>query len=211
MPRVRPLRPDEARRSLAHRLGPRIDRLRQISTRFGERPYRVFLVWTRSQGAESSRGDESVIARVEILPTPRVSDVTALSRRPWTVGVLPEGTLRVDRVSVLYTFDQLSGLVIPDASPPRPGPARGEQVSEGSALTPTNNAQVAFFYEMVEDGRGDSPAGRERFRLFSKPSRDAGAVSWSLLLEPQSEPTDRSGSPLTSENDVRFDDDAEPR
>lgn len=206
MPKPRALRPNEARHTLAHRLGPRVDRLRQLSTRFGLRPYRVFLTWTRAQGAAVGRGDEAVVARVEILPTPRVTDMTALARRPWSVGQLPEGTVRVDRVSVLFTADNLSGLVIP-SDPPRRIPTG--QLVGGTALVPKTDPQIDFFYEVVEDGRGDDPSRRERFRLFGQPYRDAGGISWVVLLEAASDPTDRAGKPRTSEEDAHFDDDSE--
>ncbi len=206
MPKPKAITPDQARRTLAHRLGPRVDRLRQLSTRFGLRPYRVFLTWTHSQGAVVGRGDENVVARVELLPTPRVTDMTALARRPWSVGQLPEGTIRVDRISVLFTADNLSGMVIP-GTPLRRRPS-GDRVG-GTALTPNADPQVDFFYEVVEDGRGDEPARRERFRLYGAPYRDAGMVHWVVLLEAASDPTDRAGNPRTSEEDVR-DDDAEP-
>lgn len=206
MPKPRPLTPQQARKTLAHRLGPRVDRLRQISTRFGLRPYRVFLTWTHAQGALAGRGDESLIARVEILPTPRVTDMSALARRPWSVGQLPEGTVRVDRVSVLFTADNLSGLVIP-SDPPRRVPD-GRRVG-GTELVPSTDPQTDFFYEVVEDGRGDDPPRRDRFRLYGQPYRDAGAVSWVVLLEAASDPTDRAGQPRTSEEDAHFDDDSE--
>lgn len=208
MPKPRPLRPEEARRTLAHRLGTRVDRVRQLSTRFGLRPYRVFLTWTKAEGALVGRGDEAVITRVEILPTPRVTDMSALARRPWSVGILPEGTVRVDRVSVLFTADNLSGLVIPD-DPPRRVPG-GQRVS-GTALVPKTDPQVDFFYEIVEDGRGDELPRRDRFRLFGQPYRDAGSISWTILLEAASDPTDRAGQPRTSEEDAHFDDDSEEK
>lgn len=206
MPKPRPLRPDEARRTLAHRLGPRVDRLRQISTRFGLRPYRVFLVWTRAEGHRTGDGDESVMSRVELLPTPRMTDLTVLSRRPWSGGQLPEGTVRIDRISVLFTADNLSGLVIPE-TPPRRVPL-GQRIG-GTALVPNADPQIDFFYEVVEDGRGDDPSRRARFRLYSEPYRDAGGVSWVVLLEAASDPLDRAGQPRVSEEDTPVDDDSE--
>lgn len=206
MPKPRPLRPEEAKRSLAQRLGPRVDRVRQLATRFGIRPLRVFLVWTKSQGAVAGRGDEEIIARVELLPTPRVSNITSIARRPWSGGQLPEGTTLVDRISSSFTADNLSGLAIP-SEPVRPR-VMNQRVG-GTALVPNTDPQVDFFYEIVEDGRGDDPSRRLRYRLYAEPARDAGMVQWSVLLESASDPLDRAGKSRQSEEDV-VDDDAEP-
>ncbi len=199
MPRPKALTPHQARSTLAHRLGGRVDRIRQLATRLGIRPYRVFLVWTRATGAVVGEGEENIFARVEILPTPRV-DLSAMVRRPWTMGILPEGTCRVDRVSVAFTNDQLKGLVIPA---PRCRSATFEgQLLAGDWVKPQSDEQCDFFYEVVEDGRGDELPERRRFRLYGEPVRDAGNVSWSLMLEPASDPLGRDGKSQLTEQDV---------
>src|SRR5690606_22489316 len=105
---------DKARSTLAHRLGLKADRLRQKYTKFGLRSQRVFLCWSSWSGEERGEGDETLFARVEITPTPRVSDLNALNRRPYAAGVFKEGSVRVDQISaVVFTRDMLSGLVIP--------------------------------------------------------------------------------------------------
>ena len=177
MPRPRPLTPAEAKRSLANRLGLRgADRLRQFSTRFGLRSRRVFLTWSRFSGAERGEGTERVIARVEILPTPKVADATSVMRMPFAAGVLPVGSLRVSLISVKFTADQLTG---------RRVPGRGsEPIAE----------PIDFFYELVEDGRGDDPAERQRFRVLGMPWRDEGNVGWNVLLERSSEDFARDGT-----------------
>jgi hypothetical protein len=205
MPRPKPLSTHQAGRTLVHRLGPRVDRIRQLETRFGLRPYRVFLVWTRSQGRDRGDGDTTVVARVEVLPTPRVTDLSAQARRPWSGGMLPEGTVRVDRITTRLTADHLSGLIIPAELGQGRGRLPGALVG-GTELVPAESPQVDFFWEVVEDGRGDDPARRARFRLFAEPFRDAGSVQWVVLLESASDPTDRAGEPRTSEQDVVDDD-----
>lgn len=177
MPKPRPLSPSEAKQTLAHRFGTRIaPRLRQLSTRFGLRSSRVFLVWVRWTGDERGEGRAQEPVRVELLPTPRIRDQTSVVYNPLAGGVLPVGTLRVDLVSVEYTSDQLEGRAVP-------GRPRGEAVP----------ADWDFFYEVVEDGRGDNPPERERFRIFGKPSRDEGAMGWVLLLERTAEDLSRDG------------------
>lgn len=172
MPRPRPLQPFEARRSLANRLSPMADRLRQFCTKFGLRPYRVFLVWSVFDGEERGEGAEREIARVELLPTPRVADLTALQQSPYVAGVLATGTLRLDRISAGFTAAQLSGLEIP---------GKGQDFD-----MPRN---VDFWYEMREDGRGGDVPVPLRFRLAASPFRAAGKVAWSVNLETQNEAT----------------------
>lgn len=103
MSRPRPLNPFEAKRSLANRLAPTADRVRQIATRLGIRPYRCFLVWTRFSGEDRGEGDENLIARVELLPTPKVSELTSQQLLLYGAGTLPTGSLRVEKVSATFT------------------------------------------------------------------------------------------------------------
>lgn len=196
MPKVRPISPVEARGSLAHRLSRRADRVRQIATRLGVRPYRCFLTWTRSgllPDSERGEGHERVLLRAEILPTPRVQDLTAIAARQWLIGNVPEGSLRVDRISAYaYGEDVLRGLKLPDVALPNaqpiPGRTRAGEEREFAG-------SVDFFWEIVEDGRGDDPASRKRMRVFGGPYRDAGGVQWVVLLERASKDTGRDGRP----------------
>lgn len=176
MPRPRPLSPLEARQTIASRFGPRADRLRQIATRMGVRPYRVFLVWTKATGEERGEGTTKEVARREILPTPRVQSLDAVTFNPFHAGVAPVGSVRIDRISATMTADELRGLIVPE----RP---------EGSVPEPYD-----FFYEVVEDGRGDPRPTREKFRLLSEPFRRAGKVDWTLMLERVSGDRARDGS-----------------
>lgn len=178
MPRPRPLTPSEATKTLANRLGTRIaPRLRQFATKFGIRSKRVFLVWSKFSGAERGEGTEAIISRVELLPTPRVVDLSSITYQPFSAGVLPVGSVRVDKVAVTYTADQLMGKAVP-------GQLRGAKIEE----------PYDFFYEIVEDGRGDPMPMRQRFRLYGVPDRNEGDVCWSLLLERVAEDLARSGA-----------------
>ena len=178
MPRVRPLTPDEARRTLANRLGMRVaPRLRQFATKFGLRAKRVFLVWTKFDGDERGAGSERVVARVELLPTPQVIDLSSVVNNPFSAGVLPVGAVRVDKVAITYTADQLTGKAVP-------GHEDAKAVPE----------PFDFFYEIVEDGRGDTEPARQRFRLLGYPDRREGDVCWRLLLERASEDMARDGA-----------------
>lgn len=196
MPRVRPLSGvTEVRGTLAQRLAGRVDRLRQISTRFGARSRRVFLVWVESTGTESGTGSEVVKFRRELLPTPRVADATSLMRRPLSIGMVPDGSVRVDQISVAwYTEDHLRGIRVPEeygvATQQRFHP--GEPKPADRSL-PVLRDPLSFFYEIVEDGRGDEPAARTRYQLGASPWRNETGVQWAVMLVPQSSPTDRNG------------------
>lgn len=231
--RIGPLTPGQARATLAHRLSPTVDRLRQRLTTFGLRSDRVFLVWTTFSGAARGEGDERELARVELLPTPRVSDMTAINFQPYAAGILPNGVLRIDRISNLYTEDQLRGRAIPigiegklgqrvgcgggvdpfaaDTTPSGDSgeltdPPRNPPVTNESALLDQGvigpGGQLCieepfdFFYEIVEDGRGDDPASREKFRLFGHPWRNENGFEWALLLERVSEDRNPSGESM---------------
>lgn len=188
MPRVKPLQQNEASRSLAQRLAPRADRLRQLATKLGVRPYRVFLVWTKFGGEERGEGDEVETRREEILPTPRLQDLTGIQFNPYSGGVLPTGSVRIDRISCArYSEDTLRGRVQPGA------PRVGESIEEPND----------FFWEVVFDGRNDPMTGtlrpRSKYRLVGNPWLDAGAVNYVVILERVSE--DRSAGGLSNIGD----------
>lgn len=194
-----PLPAGRAGRTLVQRLARVADRIRPLNTRFGLRSRRVFLVWTRFDGDERGEGDERVIMRHEILPTPQVSDASAINYRPWSGGTLPEGTIRVDQISmVVYTPDVLTGVRFAKSWPG----GSGEPVEPGTCCAGelVDDPQGDFFYEIVEDDRGDEHPVRDRFRLYAKPWRAEARFGFSLVLEAASQPTDRFGDPV--ENDV---------
>lgn len=146
-----------------------MDRVRQIATNLGIRPYRVFLTWTKWGGEEIGEGDETLVQRIELLPTPRVRSLDNITLAPFHAGILPEGSLRVDQISTTYTLDQLMGRMQPVA--------HEDHIPE----------PYDFFYEVVEDGRGDPSPVRMRFRLFGTPHRLPDSVQWQLVLQRTSE------------------------
>lgn len=198
MPRPRPLTPTEATRTLANRFGKRADNLRQFNTKFGARSKRVFLVWTKVTGEERGEGDENVIHRIELLPTPRVSELTAVSRMPMIEGSLPNGGVRVDEISVYrYTEDMLRGLVVP-GEPGTPGTPIARKGSE--RLT---DPRIDFFYEIVDDGRqGEGIAARQRFQLIGYPARVETKVYFAVFLQRSSADMLRSGESSADEDDL---------
>ena len=206
MPTPKPLTPEEARATLVHRWTLKADRYRQFNTKFGLRPYRVFLVWDHWDGEFRGEGNETVRAEVELLPTPRITGLSGNSLRPYSHGTFPEGSLRVDRISAgQYTDDMLEGLVIPTPEQrgcmaPVCGPVRplnGEDIN-ASGIPPvelTTDVQTDFWWEIREDGRGANPPKRRRYRVMGSPERESGKLQYVVTLERASEPLNRTGEP----------------
>lgn len=167
MPTPKPLLPNQAAQTLAHRFAGRADRLRQLNTKFGIRPYRVFLVWRSSQGQEYGTGNEQVERRVEILPAPKVKQNLTLTLM--SGGIVPMGSVVLTEVSAKFSENELTGKVVPD----------------------TNEVTIPqpyeFHYEVVEDGRDGSIPKVGYYRPLANPTREAGNVHWTLTLAPVSE------------------------
>jgi hypothetical protein len=160
-----PLTAEEARQTFAHRLGAVADRIRGIATRLGARPYRVFFVYTKFTGEERGAGAEVEISRTEILPTPLVSSLDNIALRASEAGIIRMGSLRLTGVSTSYTQDQLEGRMTPEEH------------------TADTRQPYRFFYEVVEDGRGDPNPTRGKYRLLTTPMRRATQADWSFSLE----------------------------
>jgi hypothetical protein len=90
--------PEASRRSLADSLGPTCDRIRQIATDLGVRPYQVFLVHWRWPG-KRGLGRPVETSRIEILPTPRVQDMLSTTFAASAFGQTEGGGLFIDRIS----------------------------------------------------------------------------------------------------------------
>lgn len=180
MVKIRPLTDREARSSLVNRLSGTVDRVRQIATRLGARPYRVFLTWTRWTGSERGDGDEVLMLRREILPTPKVDSLDAVTFSIFHAGTIPAGSIKVTEISVAaFTEDQLRGLDSTD-------PCTCLKVVPPEFVAPDGAGLLDpwdFFYEVVEDQRAECTPERMRFRLLSKPFRRATNVDFLILLE----------------------------
>jgi len=190
----RPLGDTEIRRSLVEDLVPVADDLRQLYTDFGGRPYRVFLVWVgwsadadgdgvirgrelRLEDGERGVGRPSLLREEELLPTPSVVGLSALSDTSSALGSEEEGTVQVDQVSLSYSEEVLRGLLPEYRDPDHP-----QSLRDG----------VSFFWEIVEArpaGRGapltaggrhsvDLAPARRRFVLAGSPERAQFGFCW---------------------------------
>jgi hypothetical protein len=95
--------------TLAERLAPAVDRARALAGRLGFRPHRVFLVHGRWTGDRRGEGQLLVTSRREILPAPRVRDVSTLKHVVRAMGRVEEGDVFVDEISVTYAEADLVG------------------------------------------------------------------------------------------------------
>ena len=176
MSKVAPLTAQQAISSVLNRIAPRIDRARQVAVRVGLHSRRVFLVWEKWTGFERGEGRELEVLRLEILPTPKIIGLDAVALNPFSAGILPVGSIRVEKISATYTEDQLRGLTYP--------------VLHADHI----NNPYDFFYEVVEDGRGDPQPIRQKYRLAAQPWRREGLIQWQIVLERISEDAKRDGT-----------------
>jgi len=153
-------------RTLARRLVPVADMLRDLRTKFGMRPYEVHVIRSAWTGGERGVGVEQVTSDVVILPTPRIVDLTSLTEIVQPVGLDEVGQVTLDEVSGRFTEDQLLG-----------------RHDDGSPLRPDETV----FYEVLfplPDGRAGN-VERRRFYPTSAPHYAAGKFEWVVRLERQ--------------------------
>ena len=168
---VRPLRPDEVKQTLAVRLVPTIDKIRQLSTKFGLRPYRVFLVHVQWTGERIGLGTPIEISRREVQPTPRIRDMSSTIEMLSAFGRLEEGAITVDKISPLWSEDDLLGATpdLIETSLPRAGKHNCE-----------------FFWEVQENRPVSPPPVPRRYAPASTPTLSRGGMSWRMVLTKQS-------------------------
>jgi hypothetical protein len=166
---VRPESP--ARRSLADSLGPTVDRIRQLRTDMGLAPYRVFLVhwrWPSKRGL----GRPVEIARDEVLPNPKISDMTGTLIGVAAFGATEGGGLFVSKISTKYSENDLLGRT-PDLV--------------DSVRPKTSASNVEFFWE-VQLARGGSKP--RRYIPQGVPMLDRSGIQWKISVIKQSESYD---------------------
>lgn len=166
------LTPAQAVRTLAQRVAGAQDRARQRMVRLGFRPYNVDLVWSKWSGDERGAGYESVMKRTPLVPNPVVVDLSTVSMSAVATGILPMGSIRIEKVSACFTSDQLLGRLLGEGGTPEP---------------------YDFYYEVYEDGRSGT-AQRMKFRPSSHPNRKK--YGWQVVLERIIGDAKRDGTPV---------------
>lgn len=175
---VRPLYPVEDQRTLAQQLVPTADTIRQLYTRFGLRPYRVYLVHAAWSGQVKGQGELRVLRRIEILPTPKVESLDSTSFFLKETGRTETGQIIVTQVSPKYAEDDLLGRVPAVQDPDNP-------------RTSLRNRE---FYWEVQEGREAAPkAVRRRYVPTAAPDQNRGDFCWTVTLRRQDYATGRNG------------------
>jgi hypothetical protein len=162
--RLHPLAPGQ--KTLGESLGPTIDVIRQIGTSLGLRPYRVFLVhweWPQTKGI----GAPVEISRREIMPTPKVADMSGMPFSLAAVGMTEMGGVRVSQISQRFSEDDLIGRT-PDL--------------RDTVHPKTSRGNVEFFYEIVEARQTVPPPKPRRFVPQGVPMLNRTGMEWRLSL-----------------------------
>jgi hypothetical protein len=158
--------------TLARKLIPVADSLRDLYTVFGLRPYRLKLIKTRWSEGIRGRGVEEVTMERLIEPTPLVLDLSALTEIVQPVGLDEIGTIRVEQISGRYTEDMLRGW-------------------DDEGNSPSPDEQV--FYEIEFPIPDDADGIRRRFVLRTAPMYFSDKFQWVIMLEKSHEDRARNG------------------
>lgn len=174
--RLRPPFPQQEPNTLAGRLVPVADRMRNLYARFGLAIYRVYIVHAYWTGAKRGLGDPIIASRREILPVPRVRDLNAVRRNLRATGLTEEGDIIIDRISGKYAEDDLTGRTPDNIDPEIPR---------------TSLRTVEYWYEVVENRPSNpKPVPRRFSPPVATPMLSRGGFAWTIILTKQG--TDRS-------------------
>jgi len=161
-------------KTLARKFIPLGDSLRDLLTKFGLRPYKVRIVRIRWSGGRRGIGTAVVEKALDILPTPKVLDLSTLTEIVNPVGLDEVGIILVTQISGRFTDEDLRFLD-----------------NDGGDQDPDSEV----FYE-IEFPRSDGrPGDKRRFFLRSAPMYMAGKLQWQLRLERAHEDRERNGDP----------------
>ena len=150
----------EIAHTLVASLTPVVDKVRNIATCLGARPYQVSLIWTQWSGETRGDGVEQLLLAEMILPTPKIADLTALTTNLQPIGSAEVGSLRISEISPRYTEDKLLGRN-----------DRGAPIGEN----------ISFYWEIFFP-RAGGPGVRRRFTPKSAPSYAATRAQWEITL-----------------------------
>ncbi len=152
----------EASKSLAAKLAPVADKLRDLNTKFGRRNYNVTIYRTRWSGRIRGQGKESIIFEQCILPTPALADLGSLTELATLHGLEEAGTIQLSEVSHRFTEDLLMGI-------------------DPEGFEPLDTDNVYYEIEFPRpDGR---PGVKRRFELRGAPTYRPDQYQWFLSLE----------------------------
>jgi hypothetical protein len=165
--------PDIAARAGA-RLSRLWDRARDAMSRAGLRPYTVTIVRARAVG-QKQRGDgpTEIVGEWMLLPTPKISDLTAISETLSPDQLREAGSIMLSEVSLSYSESVLMGL--------------------GESGKPIPAGETVFYEIRYLDGSGRTTM-RRRFVTASAPAADMAKAMWTINLSRAPFDRDRGGT-----------------
>lgn len=149
-------------KSLAVKLIPTADKLRDLYTTFGLRRYTVTLIRTRWTGPVRGDGTEYAETSVVLLPTPLITDLQGVTEVVNPAGLDEVGTILLSEISASFTEEQLRGWDNQD--------------------NPLEDNQD-FFYEVEFVLADGSQTVRRRFYPRGVPLMQPGRFQWQVRLE----------------------------
>lgn len=162
-PKFTKLTPQQLANTLAAKLVPTADKLRDLQTRFGIRTYQVRIIKTRWTGGYRGDGVEVLLSSTDILPTPLVDSISNLNEGAQSYGLVEDGSITISEISGRFTEWQLMGWVN-DTTPP------------------ADDEQVFWEVEYPQlDGSG--LARKRRFLPITAPAYNAEQLQWTLTLQ----------------------------
>jgi hypothetical protein len=113
------LNPQTYQNSLIAALTGVADTVRDIATQLGARPYTVTLVWVQWSGGQRDIGNPQIAGEYQLLPTPLVSSLNALTEDAQSLGLIESGKIRISEMSPRFSEDLLFGrdVVVPPGQP----------------------------------------------------------------------------------------------
>ena len=151
-----------------------VDRIRDLATQLGMRPYNCAIIRTQWSGGARGHGVENVISTLYLEPTPKLVTMESLEEILNPVGLDENGQVQLIRVSGAYSEDHLRGLDSDGHGP---------------------EADQQWYYEIEFPRTDGKPSARRRFNLRGAPDYRAGKVGWTVKLEKAVENRQRNGDP----------------
>ena len=162
------------RESLGRDLIDVVDCARDIASELGVRPYVVRIVRTRWSGGARGAGVEEVMSALDLLPTPKVSDLSGLAEVLQPVGLDEVGGVQVEEISGRFSEEELRFLS-----------------ADGAAPEP----QESVWWEIEFIRHDGKPGQRRRFALSGAPEYLPTRVQWRVRLTKAHEDRGRDGVP----------------
>lgn len=172
------LRPGDFAKTLTGRMTPVVDRIRDLLTPVGQRPYSVRLVWTRWSEGERGEGTEEVIREFMLLPTPKVGDLEEIESVTTSVGSEEFGEIEISEISGRFTEDFLLGR-----------DENGQDIPK--------DQQFYWEVEFISSGPPGAVNIRRRLEPSGTPNYDPQMLGWKLKMVRAGENRrrDRFGTP----------------